>query len=56
VLNGGALTSPTVRAGRIEVHTGGTLQARIEKYTPPEKPKQPEPRPDAEPQDETVAR
>jgi cytoskeletal protein CcmA (bactofilin family) len=41
VLRGGALTSPTVRAGRIEVSPGGSLQARIEKYIPREAPKQP---------------
>ena len=40
VLSGGALTSPTVRAGRIEVSPGGSLQALIEKYVPIEKPKE----------------
>jgi cytoskeletal protein CcmA (bactofilin family) len=43
VLSGGALTSPVVRAGRIEVSPGGLLQALIEKYVPIEKPKEPEP-------------
>ena len=42
VLSGGALTSPTVRAGRIEVSPGGSLQALIEKYVPREAPKEPE--------------
>ena len=46
ILNGGTLTSPTVRAGRIEVHPGGVLQALIEKYIPIEKPKVPEPEPE----------
>ena len=48
VLNGGTLTSPTVRAGRIEVHPGGNLQALIEKYVPVEKPKKPESEPEPE--------
>lgn len=43
VLNGGALTSPVVRAARIEVSPGGSLQALIEKYVPRETPKEPEP-------------
>ena len=47
VLKGGVLTSPTVRAGRIEVSPGGTLQARIEKYVPREAPKAPEPEAEA---------
>jgi cytoskeletal protein CcmA (bactofilin family)/ribosomal protein L40E len=45
VLSGGVLTSPTVRAGCIEVNPGGTLQALLEKYVPIEKPKAPEPGP-----------
>jgi cytoskeletal protein CcmA (bactofilin family)/ribosomal protein S27AE len=48
VLNGGTLTAPTVRAARIEVNPGGLLQASLEKYTPPERPKPPEPVPQAE--------
>jgi cytoskeletal protein CcmA (bactofilin family) len=48
VLSGGALTSPTVRAARIEVNPGGSLQARIEKYVPREAPKQPEAEPETE--------
>jgi len=43
VLSGGALTSPVVRAARIEVSPGGTLQTLIEKYVPREAPKEPEP-------------
>jgi cytoskeletal protein CcmA (bactofilin family) len=43
VLNGGALTSPVVRAARIEVSPGGLLQTLIEKYVPRETPKEPEP-------------
>jgi cytoskeletal protein CcmA (bactofilin family) len=43
VLGGGVLTSPTIRAARIEVSPGGTLQTLIEKYTPREPPKAPEP-------------
>jgi cytoskeletal protein CcmA (bactofilin family) len=43
VLSGGSLTSPTVRAARIEVSPGGSLQARIEKYVPRQAPKEPEP-------------
>jgi cytoskeletal protein CcmA (bactofilin family) len=42
VLSGGALTSPVVRAGRIEVSPGGSLQTLIEKYVPREAPKEPE--------------
>ena len=42
VLNGGALTSPVVRAARIEVSPGGSFQALIEKYVPREAPKEPE--------------
>jgi cytoskeletal protein CcmA (bactofilin family) len=47
VRSGGALTSPTVRAGRIEVSPGGSLQALIEKYIPRETPKKPETQPEA---------
>lgn len=50
VLSGGVLTSPVIRSGRIEVNPGGTLQARIEKYIPREKPE-----PEAEPEDEDQA-
>ena len=38
VMNGGTLHAPSVRAARIEVSAGSTLQARIEKYFPPESP------------------
>jgi len=48
VFSGGALTSPTVRAARIEVSPGGLLQALIEKYVPFENPKEPEPEAKAE--------
>jgi cytoskeletal protein CcmA (bactofilin family) len=47
VLNGGALTSPVVRAARIEVSPGGSLQALIEKYVPREAPKEPLPEAEA---------
>jgi cytoskeletal protein CcmA (bactofilin family)/ribosomal protein L40E len=42
VLGSGSLESPTIRAARIEVSPGASLQARIEKYVPREKPKDPE--------------
>lgn len=42
VLSGGVLTSPVVRAARIEVSPGGSLAARVEKYVPRETPKEPE--------------
>jgi cytoskeletal protein CcmA (bactofilin family) len=42
VLRGGILMSPVVRAGRVEVSPGGSLQALIEKYVPREAPKVPE--------------
>jgi len=47
VHGGGELTSPVVRAARIEVSPGGSLQALIEKYVPIEKPKEPEPEAEA---------
>jgi len=40
VLSGGVLTSPVVRAARIDVSPGGSLQALIEKYVPREAPKE----------------
>jgi cytoskeletal protein CcmA (bactofilin family) len=43
ILSGGTLTSPTVRAGRLEVNPGGVLQALIEKYVPVGRPRSPEP-------------
>jgi cytoskeletal protein CcmA (bactofilin family) len=49
VRGAGRLTSPVIRAARIEVSPGGSLQALIEKYVPREKPKAPETLPDAEP-------
>jgi cytoskeletal protein CcmA (bactofilin family)/ribosomal protein L40E len=59
VMNGGSLQAPAIRAGRIEVTPGSFLQARIEKYTPPEpvleeQPK-PEPQPEAEPEPKAEA-
>jgi cytoskeletal protein CcmA (bactofilin family) len=39
VLSGGVLTVPVIRSARIEVSPGGTLQGRIEKFVPREKPK-----------------
>ncbi len=48
VLGAGELTSPVIRAGRIEVGPGGSLQARIEKHIPREAPKAPEPEAEAE--------
>jgi cytoskeletal protein CcmA (bactofilin family)/ribosomal protein L37AE/L43A len=38
----GLLTAPVVRAARIEVSPGGSLQALIEKYVPRETPKKPQ--------------
>ena len=57
VMNGGSLHAPAIRAARVEVSPGSSLDARIEKYTPP-KPApeevapsapeaEPEPKPDA---------
>jgi cytoskeletal protein CcmA (bactofilin family) len=40
VLGGGSLTAPVIRAGRIEVSPGGSLQALIEKHVPREAPKE----------------
>ena len=48
VHSGGALTSPTLRAARIEVSPGGSLQTLIEKYVPREAPKEPEPEAEAQ--------
>jgi cytoskeletal protein CcmA (bactofilin family) len=50
VLGGGTLTSPVIRAARIEVSPGGLLQAKIEKYVPPPLPKKPEPDVPVEPE------
>jgi hypothetical protein len=41
VLNGGVLSSPTLRAASIEVSPGGHLQGRIEKYVPRKAPVEP---------------
>jgi cytoskeletal protein CcmA (bactofilin family)/ribosomal protein L40E len=48
VMNGGNLQAPAIRAARIEVSPGSSLQARIEKYVPPVA-TEPEPAPDVEP-------
>jgi cytoskeletal protein CcmA (bactofilin family)/DNA-directed RNA polymerase subunit RPC12/RpoP len=50
VMNGGTLHAPAIRAARVEVSPGSFLEARIEKYLPPEPavedhPPQPEPEP-----------
>ena len=55
VLGGGTLTSPVIRAARIEVSPGGLLQAKIEKYIPPPAPKKPEPETPAEPEPQAEA-
>jgi cytoskeletal protein CcmA (bactofilin family)/DNA-directed RNA polymerase subunit RPC12/RpoP len=58
VMNGGSLQAPAIRAARVEVSPGSSLQARIEKYTPPEpvleEAPQPEPEPDVEPKAEAA--
>jgi cytoskeletal protein CcmA (bactofilin family)/ribosomal protein L40E len=59
VMNGGTLVAPAIRAARIEVSPGSSLQARIEKYVPPdlseEEPKPvPVPEPDIEPSAEVA--
>ncbi len=52
VMNGGTLHAPAIRAARIEVSPGSTLQARIEKYIPPENSIRHEPDPAASPDPE----
>ena len=54
VLNGGILTSPVVRAARIEVGPGASLQAKIEKYVPRETPKGPKVEVSGEPEAEAA--
>ena len=54
VLPGGILSAPVLRAGGIEVHPGGTLQGRVEKYTPREVPAKAAPVPEAEPEAEAA--
>lgn len=44
VLKGGGLISPVVRAARIEVGPGGSLQSKIEKYTPGKNRRTPSPK------------
>ena len=53
----GRLTAPVVRARRIEVSPGGTLQAKIERHIPRETPRPKESEPEAAPTtpDETQA-
>jgi cytoskeletal protein CcmA (bactofilin family) len=48
VRGAGQLTAPVIRAGKIDVSPGGSMQALIEKYVPREKPKAPEPLPEPE--------
>jgi cytoskeletal protein CcmA (bactofilin family) len=59
VMNGGSLQAPAIRAARVEVSPGSFLQARIEKYTPPEpvveEPHEPAPQPDVEPEPKAEA-
>ncbi len=50
VMNGGSLHAPAIRAARIEVAPGSFLQARIEKYTPPEPAPEEKPEPDPQPE------
>jgi len=55
VLNGGSLTSPVVRANRVEVSPGATLQTLIEKYVPIERPRKPDPENEPKGNDESKA-
>jgi cytoskeletal protein CcmA (bactofilin family)/DNA-directed RNA polymerase subunit RPC12/RpoP len=59
VMNGGSLHAPAIRAARIEVSPGSFLQARIEKYSPPEldlaEAPAPEPAPDVQPEPKVEA-
>jgi len=48
VLTGGVLVSPTIRAARIDVSPGGSLQGRVEIYIPREAPAEPAPEAEAE--------
>jgi cytoskeletal protein CcmA (bactofilin family)/ribosomal protein S27E len=54
VMNGGTLQAPAIRAARVEVSPGSFLQARIEKYVPPETAIDAPPQPDPVPEPETV--
>ena len=54
VMNGGSLSAPVIRAARVEVSPGSFLEARIDKYTPPEPEVESEPAPEPEPQVEPV--
>jgi cytoskeletal protein CcmA (bactofilin family) len=50
VTKSGTLISPVIRAQQVEVSAGGLMQAKIEKYVPPEMAKRPEPARPTEPQ------
>jgi cytoskeletal protein CcmA (bactofilin family) len=54
VMNGGSLHAPAIRAARVEVSPGSFLQARVEKYTPPEPVVEDQPPPEPAPEPETV--
>ncbi len=54
VSSGGSLQAPAIRAGSVEVAPGGTLQAWIEKYTPPEAPAEDHPEPIPTPEEPPV--
>ena len=53
VSNGGSLTAPVIRAAQVEVAPGSFLEARIEKYTPPQPDLESPPAPDPQPEVET---
>jgi len=58
VMNGGNLQAPAIRAARVEVSPGSSLQARIEKYVPPEpteEPPKPDPMPNVDPETKAEA-
>jgi cytoskeletal protein CcmA (bactofilin family) len=50
VMNGGRLTASAIRAAHLEVSPGSFLEARIDKYIPPEPDLAPPPAPEPEPQ------
>jgi cytoskeletal protein CcmA (bactofilin family) len=57
VMNGGTLTAPAIRTAHLEVTPGSFLEARIEKYIPPETVLEspPEPEPEVEPEPKAEA-
>jgi len=55
VMNGGSLEAPAIRAARVEVSPGSFLQARIERYTPPEPVVEEKPEPEPEPETQPVS-